>query len=352
MEIKKTNKIECIDNFEIEEFKSQRYDDTGIIQEKSTCNIIVPVKLRFPLHNIEERNEFKRAKQNALNAINLLLYLNNEKENLPIRISDNYYFITDIENNIIQYNLNLFCNEEKIEFELKGQKSEFVKADLELIQKLDSDIELHQKIKIIFDKLIKFKLNDDNFDFLDIWIVWESLFDKNQFKKVCRLSIKKEFEVNFISDIILLFNSYLFQVFPEHNKSRILFSKNKLTKYGLNLEQFKSFHKRKFINNYEKLFKELDFPFLNLIKPQIDLFLNNRNEFNKNLDSWVDETIDEFYIERNTKARNNVNNPFSELKLKNNIIYILEHTIKRIVFNVNGKNKNNIHKIVQRIKSN
>jgi hypothetical protein len=335
----------------IEQFFDLKQDGETYLKHKSNCNIIVPIQLHYPLRNVEKRRQFLASLREAKRIINLFSYEYRIRGKENIDITDTHYYIIDKGSNVATYGLDIFHELRESEIETDADEEKYYRDFINHINRLNSNIDLHRKIRDIIDEQNLLKIDDQNFNFSRLWIAWEALLDKNQFKSFIKLCVNKRYDKQFLIDIILLLNSYLWDYMPGSKKNYFKLSNDKLKKYGIDISHNKALSAKKFRNNYKALFGEVNLPFLELIENKVEVFINDNRKFSEALISWIEETIEEFSNERNSEVHQNRLSDFSKLKLKTDVLFISEVTSKMIVYNMNQRNWKDLNKIKKRIKT-
>jgi hypothetical protein len=336
----------------VEHFFHSHQDRESLFSQESTCNVIVPINLRFPLTNVNERREFFKALKKAEGAIKIFKHLNCINSKAEIRISKDHFFLADMEYKIATFGLNIFSRTRWNEvYDNDENELEYCNSLFEKLDNLDLGIEFHKKIKNVFDISLELKLSKSNFSFSPLYIVWESLLgDKEEIKKYFRIAYKKWLSKNYLKEKIFLLNSYLFEPYDQKELGVIKLTDHEIKKFGLQVEPWVPIKPRKFIKNYRQLFEKLNLPFFkSLLVNDITSFITNRNEFNSQVDGWIDDLVEEFYIERNAEVHNNIENDFSKLKLKEDLLHISLISVSEFLNSINQRNKMSLDSVLRKV---
>lgn len=334
----------------IEKFYDHKQDFPSLFRRESKCNIYYPIELRYPFENLKLRKEVYESFKYLKSSLNL--FCNDYRIRNPrlINISEDHFFLMSTDNKPAFYSLEIFGNTNLEEIGNDEDLDKYYKYKIDNYSKLDSSLTLHKNLMEIIERQVFFKSNPNEFSFSQLWIAWEAFIDVNQFKSLAKVCLKKRMGKNYLGDIIMLMRAYLWDYMPGSQKNWIHLSEMEMKKYGLHTEFLKPLQIRKFTNNYKNLLRKLDLSFLKIIEDKIDKFLNNKNTFYAELNNWVVNTIDEFNIERNAEVHSNQKNKFSQLKLKEDVLYISELCTNMLLDNMNFSNKKDYQKIYTKIK--
>ncbi len=335
----------------VETFYDEDQKINSFFTSRSSCNILTPIAIKYPLRGLEKRRAIIDS-YDKLSKILKYVTLNFRVSNpSSIYLSREHFFLSSKNRKINYFSFAIFGNFDKVsELDPNKIESQFVNKRIKNISKLNSTILLHENLKKLIDVETEFAIESNNFKFSDLWIAWEALVDISGMKSLFKLCLKLRYQRNFIGDQILVLNRLL----NEHGYPKVRFqftlSEDELTKYGLNFRHMKPLRQKKFISSYKKLFKRLDTPALSFFENRIEFFINNSEEFYEEMDTWIDNTVEEFNIERNSEVHNNNENDFSYFKLKEAILFMSYITTSAIIENINSRNKNSIKLIKKRIK--
>lgn len=333
-----------------ERFVSREGTDKRI--KPSTCNVYLPISLRYPVNNVHVHEEVIKKRVIANKSLTLLLVLKSVKSDFEVRVSSHKVFVTNENFKVASFSYGIFNDDKKV---LVRHDEDFDKWQNEAVSsfnRLREDIEFHQKIRDIIFQEAFLRNNINEFRFSKLWIVWESLINKEQFIQLSQACFRLHLKKNFIIKMMLLLESYLKQYnFYKERSDRVKLSDYKLNKYGLKIPVGRPISPRKFLDNYETLFAEVDHPVTRLIKKEIDAFVNNESTYWSGADDWVRQVINEVHLERHVEIHRNAFHDFSTIKLKRAFLFISRLNTSYILHFMNKRNEKDLNKIRRKIKN-
>ena len=218
-------------------------------------------------------------------------------------ISDEKSMRLDIKNDMIS------------ESKLKDMESELLD-----LNKIDTDTILGVKLMNIISINSRFENNQQSFNFKDLWIAWESIMDIATFK----IFIKEVYRFHYRKDYLVMtkgfLNINLARLYDYINPNYWSLGKKEIKSTGLTLVPNKIITTQSFKTRYSSIGQLVPIEMVHDVIMRIDNFINNQPLFFSKLNEWIENTVDEIYIERNMEVHKNLSNDLSKLKLKQNFL--------------------------------
>lgn len=187
-------------NFNIEYFS--KLDDKNDIEKVSTCNAIVKTKF-INYKKIDSPFELYEAYRKVSTSLSILNQLTGRYSRSKIgkgtvNIEKHIRLFED--RTLNTYSVSIYGSPFKNLNIDEKHNLKYLKLELELINKLDLSINVHNLIFQIRSLIKKYSDEDLYFNFKELWILWDSLLDYEEllqlFKDVIKIYLENNFLVN------------------------------------------------------------------------------------------------------------------------------------------------------------
>ena len=320
----------------VEDFYSPSVKDKIDNSKLSNCNAIVKSNFKAS-KNIQSTDElfiaFHKVRQ-ALDVLNNVINRYGSVHKGKGKISLHKNFQLHKNKKIASYNFNIFWDESKsIDINDSDELKYFIQ-ELEYINKLDLTSKLRAGLFNIISTHNKIENDEVFFNFKDLWISWEALLKKNKLIELAQTCFYIRYKKIYLTKIkIFLENKIKEDSFHPKSEYYVL-NKNEQNKIGLDVPILKRIPILKFKNNYQLLEQYIPIEIIKYMVQRIDEFLSNENLFFDKLNLWIKNTINEIYIERNMEVHSNLRNGLSQIKLKNDFVFISQIVVGFIIDNL------------------
>lgn len=318
-EIKKRNK-------EIEDFYYSKKGEASDESKKSKCNALIKSEFKAA-NNIESPNELYKAFFDAKKSLNILNNLANRfgKGNKGIgKIQFHKHFRLFDNKKIAGHSVGIYWDQKK-HVEIKNNQFKdlyYFNQNVHFINKLDLSTELGNKIFTVISKRKELEEKDELFNFKDLWIAWEAIAKRSELIELAQLCFQIYVKKNFFINYKLFLSTKLREDHFFSNKEYYKLSDAKLKDIGLSIPFHKGIPDVKFRNNYRQLKNLIPTYFIKDLVSRMDYFNHSQSSFFQDLNLYLENLINEIYIERNMEIHSNHKNELSRIRLKNDFILL------------------------------
>jgi hypothetical protein len=311
---------------EAELFYSPMQGEENDVTKRSSCNAIIKAKIKTH-ENIESPVELHHAYNTILKSVEILhSILKNyiSVEGMPL-IHFHRHIKLHENKKIANYSLGIFNKGiMKIDIDVSEDMAEIM-SYMKFINSINNENkELGSKLFHIISTLSKLKINDYAFNFKDIWIAWEALLKKDEMISLAKELYLGRYKENYIFNILNFLNLKLSTHNMYFSPKYWTLNNKELEKFGLFFKKYtiQKNHKLKFLKKYQSLNSIVPIEIVKEIISRVDEFTNYEPAFYQKLSNWIENTINEVYIERNHEVHKNLKNDLSTVKLKEDFLRI------------------------------
>lgn len=242
----------------------------------------------------------------------------------------------------------------KNEYKVIDKIEDYTKDDINDINQLsyknNEDIVL---IDFISDQA-RILNSDDPKSLLDLWILYEAYFGKEEDIKKLFVNSYKLYLINHYLSTAKIF---LFDLLDKHHilfenlNSFYSLDKGMLEKLGLDIKPLTVINTIKFKNNIGNIQTRINCFFIEQFINDINTYIHNKTVFNAQLKAWIDYNLTELYAERNLNVHQKMMDQY--FRIKKNEIIEMSKVISRILFSYHQKYKKrkNLKFIIDKINS-
>ncbi|MBK9524274.1 MAG: hypothetical protein IPO39_05865 [Bacteroidetes bacterium] len=324
------------------------------IEKESQCNAIIKVKFR-PVVASKNTDSFYKAYLEVDKSLSILNHIINthetgHKKNGKLDIKKHFYLHDN--KRLAGYNTEIFWDNPKQVNITEENDIKFLNNELDFLNSLNLDSNLGKRLFDIICVRNKLKQSDELFNFKDLWITWESLIKREELKSLAKECYYIKYNINLITSVKIYLSSILKA--DEHFFSPTeyyLLSKFDYNNMSLEIEPFKKIATLKFSKEYKTLKQLLPIKIIEDIVDKIEEFITDKVSFFKKVDKWIDNTIDEVYIERNMEVHSGIQNELSKIKLRNDFIEISDTVFGFLTQFADKRDKNSLSGTIAKIKT-
>lgn len=324
------------------------------MEKESQCNAIIKVKFR-PEAASKNTDLFYKAYLEVDKSLSILNDIVNthetgHKKNGMVDIKKHFYLHDN--KRLAGYSLEIFWDISKQVNITEENDIKYLNKELDFLNSLNLDSNLGKRLFDIICIRNKLKHSDVLFNFKDLWIAWESLIMREELKSLAKECYYIKYNINFITSVKIYLSSILKA--DEHFFSPTeyyLLSKFDYNNMSLEIEPFKKIATLKFSKEYKTLKQLLPIKIIEDIVNKIEEFITDKVSFFKKVDKWIDNTIDEVYIERNMEVHSGIQNELSKIKLRNDFIEISDTVFGFLTQFADKRDKNSLSGTIAKIKT-
>lgn len=343
---------------EVENFYAPKEGEEVSNANLSNCNAIVPSKF-IPIKNIVSPETLFKAYHIANRSLEILNdIMNRHGRTGPARgkISFHRHFLLHDNGRLANTSLDIFSEKlKRIDYSpndtVDKEKFEEFESDLLDLQKIDVSTPFGAKLMHIISVRSKLENNHELFNFKDLWMAWESLMDEATLKKVAKVVFRFHYRKDYLTMTKIFLNIHLWRPYKKENPKYWSLSDSDMLLLGLNIEHDVPIETTVFQESFKKIGKMVKVEMVNDLIARVDNFVNHRKKFFVKLDQWVENTLDEVYMERNFEVHKNITNDLSKFKLKENFLSITRWVTYMLATFTDWTNPDDINKTLKTIRS-
>lgn len=334
-----------------ESFYAPREGEETDNAKLSNCNAVVPAKYRDRL-SIASPDALLQAYHTVVKAVEILSDLQNRHGGTREgkgRVDIHKHFAMYPNNRMGDHNFNLFHEMAlRIDF-TDARRSRFERErdfqeELTNLNKIDLKTEMGQKLMHVFSVNSKLANKPESFNFKELWIAWESIMGPGtktmiEFAQaVFRFRYKKDYLI--MAKLFLKIN--LERHYGEERPGVWSLSDKDLKGLGLDTQPNEVVDTLRFKRQYHQLDSMIPLEMVKDTTARVHELATAPNAFLAKLDKWVENTVEEFYVERNMEVHRNLENGLTKFKLKEHVLYMSRWLVFMMA---NYSDKRNIEKI-------
>lgn len=320
----------------------------------SNCNAITPINFRES-SEIRRSHELIEAYQKVLQALEVITKFSKYYSQFKIKGGiklDNHFFVHK-DRSLAGSSLSILSNVDDV-FETKSlEDKKELTENLAHYGNLYNAGSIGKKVYYILSVVCEIENREEFFSFNKLWTGWESIMpgekSQDRLKKLIELTqscmriyIKNEFMYNIAQELEFSLNV------PEYFNKRMYYSLNEQYLQEIGLSKGGSL--KKFKNKYLDIKKYIDNEFVNFYLDKITSYINKDSTFFEGIDSWIENVLEEVYLERNMEVHKNIRSEFGRLKLKDDFIWLSFMLINEVTRNISSRNRNDFSQVITSIK--
>ncbi len=322
--------------------------------KKSRCNALIKAKYRSH-ENIESHNNFFQAFHKVSNTLNILTKVLNGYGG-----TGNAKPEVDIKNNIklhndkkpARYSFSIFYDHFR-EVKIVDQQSlTYFTKEIGFINRINPNTRVGSILLEIISIHGKFSKSVELFNFLDLWIRWESLFknDKEKLKEAIQDCFYIKYKKNYLSYVKVFLYFKIGEEYPNSGTGCWILTEQQLKQVGLEIKTHQIVSTKKFKNNLNFIPNHLPIEIIKDTVAMANEFTNQSTTFFSKLNDWINNVVEDVYVERNMEVHSNIKNDLSTIRLKEDFLTI-SRTLFDYIVEFNLKRNPDIEVVLRRIKA-
>ncbi|PHI18115.1 hypothetical protein CEQ90_19590 [Lewinellaceae bacterium SD302] len=341
----KTSKL-SLENFsefhKLEFLKLEKFQrESDVDNTSSYGNALVKAEF-ISSRRIESKIELQKAYDQidfALAHLNMIYSTFNNKPNGHCYIDTTNHFRVDNNKSPYSYNYDIIRPlEREINMSDYDYPVDYIKPQVDFINNLSKKGKLGLQIYKILSLVADYNSGRKKFSFKELWIAIEPIMKKEELVRVITICLKKYFDLNFLTNMKIMISSSVREqhIIPDYPKYSI--GESELKEYGLDYEFHKKINTTAFVNRLPKLSSRIPGYLIEEFQVRVHQFTTDRHTFNVELEKWINQVIDEFYIERNMEVHKSVSNNFSRIKLEDQVKFMVKKMCKYLGYHIDMRN--------------
>ena len=337
--------------FKLEKFqRNSEFDSTA-----SQCNAIIESEF-ISSSKIESKVELLEAYAKidlSLSHLNIIYKTFRNKPNGHAYMDMTNCFRVDRNKRPYSYNYEITRPLERtIDMSDYNYPVDYITPQVEFINNLRKKGEIGLRLYKILSLIGDYDSDRRRFSFKELWIAIESLMKKDELQNALCIILEKQFEVNYLINMKLMIRGSVenHSIIPDYPRYSI--DQDDLYKFGLDYKFHKRISTDKFVRKILLLSDRIPEYLIEEFQQRIVLFTSDKEKFYSNLNKWINQVIDEFYIERNMEVHKSLDNNFSKIKLEEQIKFMVKILCNYLGSHIDMRNPNRLDLALQKLKRN